>query len=368
MIISNNREAEIRQFAMLMEDVDKRLNADARTRGESYYKGRNGTLLELDVFDTMKRCARGSIFEGTIYHKAEESASAFPDIIANKYLGVEVKSTKENKWTSIGSSILESTRIPGIERIFLTFGKLGTPVQFMTRRYEECLSGVAVTHYPRYQIDMQLSPGQTIFDKMNVPYDVLRQMNNPVEPVAAYYKSLLKPGERLWWTGKEPEEVAVPVNIRVWSNVPYDLKNECKAYGVVYFPDLLWGQYDRYAAWLVARHGIIDTHIRDQFSAGGQVTVTASRWWLRDRTVPAVYRRIEENKDEILKCLKTADPIELEEAWERKYVEDPLKDWCYIAADNILNNGRLKDPPTLNESIRIMGDIFDVSLPPREED
>lgn len=51
--------------------------------------------------------------------RAEEirlvSAQYFPDIIAEKYYGVEVKSTKENHWTSTGSSIVESTRDKNVE-------------------------------------------------------------------------------------------------------------------------------------------------------------------------------------------------------------------------------------------------------------
>ena len=43
------------------------------------------------------------------------SAQYFPDIIAEKYYGVEVKSTKENHWTSTGSSIVESTRDKNVE-------------------------------------------------------------------------------------------------------------------------------------------------------------------------------------------------------------------------------------------------------------
>ena len=53
------------------------------------------------------------------------SAQYFPDIIAEKYYGVEVKSTKENHWTSTGSSIVESTRDKNVENIYMLFGKLG---------------------------------------------------------------------------------------------------------------------------------------------------------------------------------------------------------------------------------------------------
>lgn len=141
-----------------MTNTDILLNSEANDR-EEYYKIRNGTQLEEDVYDALTRCALHTPFEGTILLV---SGASFPDIIANKFYGVEVKSTNKNHWSSIGSSILESTRNQNVERIFLTFGKLGAPVTFMSRPYEECLSGISVTHYPRYQINMELEMGETM--------------------------------------------------------------------------------------------------------------------------------------------------------------------------------------------------------------
>ena len=151
MIISSNRTPPLQEFQTLMANTDLLLNTDAKTR-ETYYKKRGGKDLEVDVFQAIQRSAMGTSFEGTI---ELVSGSSFPDIVAHKYYGVEVKSTEKDKWTSIGSSILESTRNADVKRIYLTFGKLGSPVEFLSRPYEDCLSGIAVTHYPRYQIDIR---------------------------------------------------------------------------------------------------------------------------------------------------------------------------------------------------------------------
>ena len=213
MIISENKKPSLDEFKSLMAKTDALLNIEARER-EEYYKGRNGIQLEVDVYDALTRCAMHTPFEGTIQLV---SGASFPDIVANHFYGVEVKSTNKNHWKSIGSSILESTRDKNVERIFLTFGKLGFPIAFMSRPYEECLSGISVTHYPRYQIDMELKPGETIFDKMGIPYDELRQLENPVAPVSKYYKNQLKKGESLWWAADEnPNDIVVPPTIRLW--------------------------------------------------------------------------------------------------------------------------------------------------------
>ena len=214
MIIAENPKPSLDEFKALMARIDVVLNNCALSNA-SYFLTRGGTSLEEDVRDVAMECSKNTKFEGSIHLV---SGATFPDIVAAKYYGIEVKSTTSNHWKTIGNSILETTRISDVERIFLTFGKLSNPVSFISRPYEECLSGIAVTHYPRYQIDMSLGKGETIFDKMGVSYDELRSMNNPVTPVAQYYKSKLKQGESLWWAG-DRVEAEVPAMVRLWRSL-----------------------------------------------------------------------------------------------------------------------------------------------------
>ena len=288
MIISINSKPELKAFESLMRKTDLFLNEDALKRPE-YYKARGGNPLEDDVMHALEECAKGTPFENTI---EKISGQKFPDIVAAKYYGIEVKSTKENHWTSTGSSILETTRITDVERIFMTFGKLGgNPIEFLSRPYEECLSGIAVTHMPRYLIDMRLKKGETIFDNMRVTYDELRNMENPIAPVSKYYRSKLKPGESLWWAGDALEET-VSATIRLWKNLSMKEKRFYTMYGCVNFPEVFGRDYDRYALWLTSQ-GIVDPHIRDQFSAGGQEVMTLSNG--KKVKFPGVYRRIKAN-------------------------------------------------------------------------
>ena len=301
MIISVDPKPAMSEFVSLMKRTDDLLNWDAQQR-PTYYAGRGGSPLEDDVKAALEECAKGTPFENTI---EKISGQKFPDIVAAKFYGVEVKSTKEDHWTSTGSSILESSRIADVERIFMTFGKLGgNPIEFLSRPYEECLYGIAVTHMPRYLIDMRLKQGETIFDKMGVSYDELRLMENPVAPVSRYYRSQLKPGESLWWAGDAADET-VSATIRLWSNVPTEAKRRYTVYGCANFPEIFGGNYDRYALWLTSQ-GIVDPHIRDQFSAGGQEPMLLS-----DGTTvrfPGVYRRIKENLELFLRIMCQESP------------------------------------------------------------
>lgn len=300
MIVSVNPNPRLEEFRALMMKVDRLLNDDASNR-PAYYISRGGNPLEDDVKKALDECARGTPFAGTI---EKISGQRFPDIVAAKYYGVEVKSTKDDHWTSTGSSILETTRVSGVERIYMTFGKLGgNPIEFLSKPYEECLYGIAVTHMPRYLIDMRLKPGQTIFDKMGVSYDKLRQMDNPIAPVAKYYRSQLKPGESLWWTGDSSEET-VSATIRLWKNLSVDEKKIYTIFGCVNYPEIFRGNYDRYALWLTSQ-GVVDPHIRDQFSAGGQEEMLLSSG--EKVKFPGVYRRIKDYSDIFLRRMAQED-------------------------------------------------------------
>lgn len=332
MIISENRKPSLEEFKFLMLKTDTLLNAEAVNK-ESYYKGRNGTQLEEDVYDALTRSALHTPFEGSIQLV---SGASFPDIVAGRFYGVEVKSTNKNHWKSIGSSILESTRNQNVERIFLTFGKLGAPIGFKSRPYEECLSGISVTHYPRYQIDMELGIGETIFDKMGVDYDTLRKMDNPVAPVSQYYKQQLKPGESLWWAADyDIEGTVAPPTVRLWSSLSHEEKNFYTVQGYAFFPEIFGHsgtkKYQRYALWLATNCGIINTNIRDQFSAGGRVDiVTANRIYKR---MPAAFGRIQKYKDFIMETIITADSQILKEHWNLDSLpENRLLSWCQQAA------------------------------------
>ncbi len=322
MIVSENPRPPLSEFRRLMMETDTYLNLDAQRR-EDYYVGRGGHALERDVFDAISECAKGTPFQGSLQLV---SGASFPDIVAGKFYGVEVKSTAKNHWTSIGSSILESTRIENVERIFLTFGKLGRPVQFISRPYEECMSDIAVTHYPRYKIDMCLAPGETIFDKMGVPYDTLRRMENPVDPVSQYYRSRLKPGEQLWWAGEHVEEAA-PATVRLWSALSLEEKRELTSMGYALFPELVAGDYKRYALWLVTAKGVVNTHVRDEFSGGGQVLMMTTKGI--EVRMPATFGRIRRYKERIERIILETDEDTLKEHWG--YLELPANriwEWC----------------------------------------
>jgi len=133
MVISTNSNLELSDFVNLIKSTTNSLNTEVSTR-EDYFISRAGNKLENVVYDKMEYLAKGTQFEGTIQLV---SGQRFPDIVANRFYGVEVKSTTQNHWKTTGNSVLESTRVKDVDRIYMFFGKLAKPVEFKYRPYED---------------------------------------------------------------------------------------------------------------------------------------------------------------------------------------------------------------------------------------
>lgn len=211
----------------------------------------------------------------------------------------------------------------------MLFAKLASPIEFRCRPYEEVLSEVVVTHSPRYLIDMKLEPGNTIFDKINMHYDELRQKDNPVKPIVNYYKSKLKPGEELWWMDTEGDSKPSNIIIRIWNNVSRKDRIELKNRAMVYFPELFGNGSDKFgrlAVWLVTREAVVCPNVRDLFTAGGREDCVVSG--IDYKMVPRVFLNLFNNIPRIVEVIMQASVSELSEYWGVNTSEDnKIIDW-----------------------------------------
>lgn len=244
--------------------------------------------------------------------------------------GIEVKATKKDDWTSIGNSVLESSRIPLVETIYVFFGKLGGEPDIIYRDYESCLKGIAVTHYPRYQIDMKLADGESIFSKMGVEYDAIRNSTNPVKGIRGYYKKHLKEGESLWWLDNDLDETATsaPV-IKNLASLSTEEKDNVKADVFLYFPEVFSNsskKFERIPAYLIASHSVLSSNLRDFFTAGGQVSVKLNGESIK---VPQIIGEAYRLAPKVAINLSSKEESELSETWQKHIgnVSDPWKAW-----------------------------------------
>lgn len=334
-------------FEMLLEKTIDYMNREAEKFPE-IYTGLLGSKLEDKVVAVLQQCATGTCFEGQV---VKYSGQRFPDIVIGGYYGVEVKTTKSNHWKSTGSSVAGGTRVEGVERVYLLFGKMCKPIRFVCKLYEECLSEVVVTHSPRYLVDMNLSKGKTIFDKLGVSYDELRRQSNPIRTILNYYRSQLKEGEELWWLDNDSSRASSLV-IRMWRSLSWKEKQTYQIKGFVFFPELLSNhsyKFNRMAVWLATREGVVCPNLRDVFSAGGKQCITKD-----GKSYPGVSKviwRLYRKLPAIKIFIQHTDCSELQEYWECQCNDEGKWEmWCQLAIKNLETINTTKIP--LKELIR----------------
>ena len=331
MVVSLNSKPNKSEFEKLMHDTVQELNRWAQISPKKI-AALSGNKLEPFVRDVMTELAVGTMFENSIELIGGQK---FPDIIAKKLYGIEIKTTTQNHWRTTGNSILESTRIDSVERIYMLFGKLAEPIEFKFRPYEECLSEVVVTHSPRYLIDMNLERGNTIFDKIDTSYDILRKKKNPIKSIINYYKSKLKPGQELWWIDQE-ENKASNLVINIWNNLSVVERQVIKNKAMVYFPELFSGKSDKFARlsiWLVTNETIVCPNVRDNFTAGGKGDFVINGIVYED--IPRIFINLFSNLDIVLKTLVNTPSTELSNYWNVKTTENKKQsDWIDLIDRN----------------------------------
>ncbi|MCA0447854.1 MAG: hypothetical protein LCH54_16670 [Bacteroidetes bacterium] len=343
MIVSVNSDQNRSEFDLLLGSTISELNDHAKNSSKKVatLSGRN---LEPYVKDVMTHLAIGTVFENSIELIGGQK---FPDIVAKKYYGVEVKTTTQNHWKTTGNSVLESTRVDNVERIFMLFAKLASPIEFRCRPYEEVLSEVVVTHSPRYLIDMNLEQGKTIFDKIKMPYDTLRKNENPIRPIIDYYKSKLKPGEDLWWMDAENNSKPSSLVIKIWNNLSAKEKQELKNRAMVYFPELFGNSNDKFgrlAIWLVTRETVVCPNVRDLFTAGGKRDYVIGKTIYQ--RVPRIFLNLFDNFPDIVETILQTSAFELSEYWKTKTTDKTkLFDWIQLVAEHA---NKIQDAKHLN--------------------
>lgn len=276
----------------------------------------NPTQFESLVCEMMKTKATGTEFEGTI---RQTGVSAFPDIVANGYFGVEVKTTIKDHWRSTGNSVLESLREEGVKKIYILFGKLGGTPDVKYRLYQECLPTVSVTHSPRYQIDMNLPEGRSIFDKMAISYDELRMSGDTIQQIKSYYRSQLKEGEGLWWIDEETESSS-PI-IKQFRTLEPEEKERFKVDCMILFPELFKkrANYERAATYLITEFSAVYASLRDAFSAGGQEEIKVVG---EKKNVSQMFSRLFEYAPHIAERINTIDMELLKFYWQVAVIEE----------------------------------------------
>lgn len=329
-------------FVNLLADTKTRtLNSIVNQR----LKPKSGVEFQDFVYASMCDAARRTPFDGDV---KQTGAHGFPDIVARRYFGVEVKMTIGDKWVSVGNSVMESTRAEDVERIYMFFGRFGKTVEIKYRPYQECLSDVSVTHSPRYLIDMDLSDGDSIFDKMDISYDELRGNLNPIRAFKDYYRKQLGEGEELWWL--EGAETPVSPIIRTFRSLTKEEQLEFQVDSMILFPEIFGSsrsKFERPAAYLMTQYNAICPNVRDVFTAGGRKEIIVAG---QPTIVSQMRKRLFDLSPYIHKRLTILGEEKLRYYWRVEEVSaDHMKDWRRLV--------RERESVSMNEKSAV--DIFE---------
>lgn len=279
-----------------------------------------------------------------------EGGHAFPDIIYNskdmKY-GIEVKSSTsansaDNSWIILGNSILGSTRID-VEEVYVIFIKVNKNGRFVNySRYEDAVSDIVVTHSPRYKLNLSQKPEDSFFEKSGISYKQINESKDPIGLVTNYFK---EQGETAWWLAE-----STPATIKNWGEICEERKKEIMSKSFVLFPELIYSnnnaKYKRLAKWLVASYSIVDSSLRDRFTAGGRINLKlGNKIYYR---LPRIYETFKNIIDEFKKQIEGLELEEIKKYWaDYRPISDDCdsrkKYWVNTVMSNLYNNDCYKE-------------------------
>ena len=162
---------------------------------------------------------------------------------------------------------------------------------------------------------MNLSIGKTIFDKIDLEYDTIRQSPNPIKPFKEYYRNKLSEGQELWWLDNE-EYKPDSIIFKIWNSLNKKEKDKFTILGYAYFPEILGKQqtkFDKFTLWLSVKQRIICPNVRDLFTAGGRGNITIENSKLS--ALPKALVKFINNIDLIVNEFVSTDIEKLNEIW-----------------------------------------------------
>jgi hypothetical protein len=118
---------------------------------------------------------------------------------------------------------------------------------------------------------MDQAPDKSIFSQLGIKYSDYRKLNENQKAglIKKYLKDKLGDGEKVWWMDDE----STPV-VREYRNLSSEKKKAITAELFVLFPELLSDSTTKYfgaSVYLITKHQLVNSSLRDTFSAGGKV-------------------------------------------------------------------------------------------------
>jgi len=153
-----------------------------------------------------------------------------------------------------------------------------------------------------------------------------------------------KQGQTAWWIAE-----STPAIIRTWEELNSGERKEIFATAFILFPELISStgskKYKRLTKWLVANYSIVDSSLRDRFSAGGKVDLTISGVCFVE--MPRVLESLFLHLEEIHTRIKEVSLEEIQLYWDTYIPEsdtpvERINYWYSIISDELSADGEHK--------------------------
>ncbi|WP_028125401.1 hypothetical protein [Eremococcus coleocola] len=333
------------KFSQIVEAIKKRLEFMYQTKTDPRFSRKTSpTEFEKLVVDASEIVLKE--MEISCHIDYTEGGHAFPDIVynfgGNNLFGIEVKSSTQanasnTSWSILGNSILGTTRVNVLD-LHIIFIKVGDNGCFInSARYEDAVSDVAVTHSPRYKLDLNQNPEDSFFSRSGISYDDMKNSENPIGLVTDYFKNQ---GLTAWWIAE-----STPAVIKNWNELKTYEKNEILAKSLILFPEIIYSKssdkYKNLSKWLVANYSVVDSSLRDKFTAGGRVNLN-----FNDKTfknLPRIFATLKDLSKLFMHELKNVSIKELQQYWpaynpQNDTFKDRIYFWKKIVSEGFANN------------------------------
>lgn len=269
---------------------------------------------------------------------------AFPDISIGIF-GIEVKHTKKDTWRSVANSILESSRDPLVQKIYVLFGKMGGTPDVKWQLYEDSIIHVRTSHVPRFELE--IGSQRSLFADIGVSYESFKDLSieEKMVHIRTYAKGRLKEGQRLWWLGDQDN--SLDPDIKIYTDLPQTEKRKLRAEVAVLCPQICGSsrkrnKYYDVSTYLLLAHGVLTPQTRDLFTAG---SVGAKKG---ERGGSYLERALIDINAEMRLAFSYLDDSLLEEYWG--YIplkQNRISDWLKLA-DKYATNWKPSDTLLLN--------------------
>lgn len=309
------------QFEALLDKAVEQLGKEVRESDKYHLPDE----FQQRVFDVLQSVAKGERIEiNPTFHP-----HAFPDIRANGY-GVEVKTTNKDSWQSVGNSVFEGMRDPGVTQIYILFGKMGGMPSVKWGRYDEKITHVRISHAPRFVLEMDKEKDKSLFKKLDVSYDEFAKLSaqKKMAHIRKYSRGRLRPGEMLWWLEDESGP-GLPIKIRLYMSLPKWEKTRLRAEGALLCPQIVGGsrekeKYNDVAFFFLRYKNVFCPQTRDLFTAGSVVG--------KERGGNRILRALKAIEKEMAKAASEMEDSLFEEYWGKKVApENRIKEWLKLA-------------------------------------